>query len=215
MCGALRATLAARTLCSSSAAIPDHFAALGVGRSFSLDEAALKAGYLRLMAEHHPDRHTRGTATEQSGSADRSADVTRAFSVLTQPHRRAVHLLELLGAPLVEETNGTALLGVEFLSEIMDKRFEVDDPATTEDRLKELQEENNKAMQAILSDLDTAFSCVDVSGNRVQKNEGGANGSLPAKLEEARILTAKLGYLQRIHDVAIERLAEEEERREH
>ena len=182
----------------------DHFAALGLPRTFEVDPSALRADYLRLMAEHHPDRHTLASDADQADSADRSAALTRAFSVVSAPHRRAVHLLELLGAPLMEETNGTALLGREFLSEVMDARFDVEDSDTTVERLKELRVENSQAMEAMHAELRAAFARVAASGR------GSEDGT--AALEAAKELTAKLGYLKKIDDVADDRLELEEER---
>jgi len=194
---------AARAICSKAGASTDHFAALGMQRAFEVSAPALKANYLRLMAEHHPDRHTLASVDNQADSADRSAAVTRAYSVLSEPHRRAVHLLELLGAPLLEETNGRALLGMDFLSEVMDARFEVEDADTTVERLKRLRVENSQAMEAMLGELRTAFA-------RVTAIRDGEDST--AALEAAKVLTAKLGYLQKIDDVAADRLEREEER---
>ena len=56
--------------------------------------------------------------------ADQAASVTDAYSELKQPHRRASHLLELIGGPLTEGDNGS-LLGPPFLMEIMELREEV------------------------------------------------------------------------------------------
>jgi molecular chaperone HscB len=199
-------------LCSRAGKGTDHFATLGIERKFALDEAALKADYLRLMAAHHPDRHTRGSSVEQSGSADRSADVTRAFSVLSRRHSRAVHLLELLGVPLMEETNGAALLGPDFLSEVMEARFEVDGPDTTATRLKQLRKENEQLMRDIHVELAEAFARVGRVGDGFRSAVGDGSGGVSADLEAARVLTAKLGYLKRIDDVAADRLEREEER---
>jgi molecular chaperone HscB len=201
-------------MCShdGAGAVVDHFANLGIQRAFALDEAALRADYLRLMAAHHPDRHTRESSVEQAGSADRSADVTRAFSVLSRRHSRAVHLLELLGAPLIEETSGTALLGPEFLSDVMEARSEVDDPDTIADRLRQLRTENERSMRAIHVELEDAFARLTRAGDGLRAAaDNGVNG-ISDELQAARVLTAKLGYLQRIDDVAADRLDREEER---
>jgi len=204
---------AARGMCSENGAgtVTDHFATLGIQRAFVLDEAALRADYLRLMAAHHPDRHSLASSIEQAGSTDRSADVTRAFSTLSRRHSRAVHLLELLGAPLMEDTNGTALLGPDFLSEVMEARFEVDDPDTNVSRVKQLRTENEESMRAIHVDLEEAFARLSRAGDGLRAAGGDGVSGVSDELQAARVLTAKLGYLQRIDDVAADRLEREDE----
>ena len=62
--------------------------------------------------------------------ADQAASVTDAYSELKQPHRRASHLLELIGGPLTEGDNGS-LLGPPFLMEIMELREELEGATLT------------------------------------------------------------------------------------
>ena len=112
-----------------STASSDHFSLLSLQRRFDLDEAELQRTYKRLMAECHPDRFGQSSEAERAAAADRAAAITDAYSVLCRPYQRATHLLELLGAPLTEEdgtSGGAALLGPEFLMEVMELREELE-----------------------------------------------------------------------------------------
>lgn len=58
----------------------DPYAELGV--TPGSDATEIRAAYLRLMREHHPDRQ---------GSAERAARLNAAYEVLGDPRRRAAH----------------------------------------------------------------------------------------------------------------------------
>lgn len=171
----------------ASAAPPDHFALLRVERRFDLDSGQLKGSYKGLMGDAHPDRHGRASAEEQQRVADHAASITDAYAVLREPHLRAVHLLELLGAPLDEETSSD-VLGAGFLMEVMEAREELEEAAGAEDapRLQALRDANRDAVGALHAALGPAFAGGD--------------------LEQARALTARLQYLQRIEAEIRERL---------
>ncbi|MBM3729886.1 MAG: J domain-containing protein, partial [Actinobacteria bacterium] len=62
---------------------PDHYDVLGVPRNASAK--AVKAAYRRRMRELHPDTAKRAVDTETI------AAVSRAWSVLSDPHKRAAY----------------------------------------------------------------------------------------------------------------------------
>ena len=173
-----RNTLASlRRRCST---ITDRFALLQTERAFDLDEKQLHRRYKVLMAETHPDRHGRSSESEKQAATDHASDLTDAYAVLKAPHTRAVHLLELHDMPLDEET-GSGLLGPAFLMEIMEVREELEEVGTQQpERLRALRDANSAAMHALHGELATAFAAQD--------------------FEDARALTARLQYLQRIEE---------------
>ena len=130
------------------------------------------------QARLHPDRFGTASQEEQQEKADQASSVTDAYSELKQPHRRASHLLELIGGALTEGDNG-ALLGPPFLMEIMELREELE-ASPDEGRLAELRARNRSQLDALIQELALAF--------------------LNSQLDDARRLTAKLQYLQRIHE---------------
>lgn len=131
------------------------------------------------MGDAHPDRQGHLDAAGQQAAADRASDITDAYTVLRAPHQRAVHLLELLGTPLNEETGGS-VLGPDFLMAIMEVREALEAAGTDPPRLHALRSDNQLAVDALLKDLAAAFGSQD--------------------LAEARKLTARLQYLQRIEE---------------
>ena len=187
--------LACRRLAFSSrrlsTASSDHFSLLSLQRRFDLDEAELQRTYKRLMAECHPDRFGQSSEAERAAAADRAAAITDAYSVLCRPYQRATHLLELLGAPLTEEdgtSGGAALLGPEFLMEVMELREELEArPAAP--RLLELRDQNRGEAERLGAGLAAAFAA--------------------AELDEARQLAAQLQYVQRVADEISEQLPHE------
>ena len=79
-----------------------------------------------VQAEAHPDRHGSADASAQQAIADHASAITDAYAVLKAPHLRATHLLELLGAPLDEDTGGD-VLGPGFLMHVMEVREELEE----------------------------------------------------------------------------------------
>ena len=140
-----------------------------------------------MMARLHPDRYGTASQEEKQSVADQAAAVTDAYSELKQPHRRASHLLELLGGPLTEGDSGS-LLGPPFLMEIMELREELEArPAAP--RLLELRDQNRGEAARLGAGLAAAFAA--------------------AELDEARQLAAQLQYVQRVADEISEQLPHE------
>ena len=159
--------------------IADRFALLQAERQFDIDEQQLQQQYKLLMAETHPDRHSCSSIDEQEAAADMASQLTDAYAILRAPHLRAVHLLELLGAPLDEDTSGD-VLGAGFLMEVMDVRETLEDSGSDPTPLATLREDNHRKMSHLCMQLVGAFSAKD--------------------LELARSLTAQLQYLQKIEE---------------
>jgi len=64
---------------------PDPYVILGVARTAS--EAEIRAAYLELVAQYHPDRH-QGNPLEGL-AAEKMAGINRAYEILSEPERRA------------------------------------------------------------------------------------------------------------------------------
>ena len=57
------------------------------------------------MQQLHPDQHRNKSHKEQDELHNHACNVTHAYHVLSNPHHRAVHLLELMGKPMKETTS--------------------------------------------------------------------------------------------------------------
>src|SRR5438445_2111306 len=73
----------------------DYFALLDEPRRPWLDPEVLKARFLALTAEVHPDRVHGATETEKRTANQRYADLNAAYNCLREPKERLLHLLEL------------------------------------------------------------------------------------------------------------------------
>lgn len=73
----------------------DCFALLGEPRRPAMDPEALKARFLALAAESHPDRFHNAPPEEQRAANERHAALNSAYATLREPKERLGHLLEL------------------------------------------------------------------------------------------------------------------------
>jgi DnaJ-domain-containing protein 1 len=79
--------------------MPDYFALLNEPRRPWLDAGALKQKFLALSATVHPDKAHNASEMEKSAAAKAFAELNAAFTCLSEPKSRLLHLLELeLGA---------------------------------------------------------------------------------------------------------------------
>ena len=74
----------------------DHFAVLGLPRSFALDLPALERSYLQKSRELHPDHQRHLGEERQAELLRRSAELNNAYKALKDPFDRAEHLVEIL-----------------------------------------------------------------------------------------------------------------------
>lgn len=131
------------------------------------------------QAQTHPDRFASAAEAEREAAAARAAEVTDAYTILSRPHKRAAHMLELNGSPLTEENEGAALLGPDFLMYIMEVREELDE-SPQPSRVAEILAEVATREGGVCDELAAAF---------------GANDT-----KSARALTGQLQYLHRVRE---------------
>ena len=73
----------------------DNFALLRQLRQPWLDAASLKARFLELSAQVHPDKVHSGSESEKAAASSRYAEINAAYNCLREPKERLLHLLEL------------------------------------------------------------------------------------------------------------------------
>ena len=147
------------------------------------------------MAQYHPDRYhslhdPSSTSTNTPKSMDElhelSSSITRAYDVLSDPHSRAEHLLELHPAAITE--NCSELADMALLMEVMELREQIDEASDDADILRRLRGQNEERMGRVVKLLGEAFD-----GRK--------------DMEEARRLTAQLQYWKRIEEKIVDKLS--------
>jgi curved DNA-binding protein CbpA len=73
----------------------DYFALLEEPRRPWLEPEALRAKFLKLAAQAHPDKQSGMNAAEKSAANRRYAELNAAYSCLAESKSRLLHLLEL------------------------------------------------------------------------------------------------------------------------
>jgi len=176
-------TMLQRHLSMSSKSIT-HFDVLGVEPSFTQSTADLKSKYKKLMVEFHPDRHVSSDEEVKTEMAEKAIDVTRAFNTIGDPLSRALYLLELRGASLDESDN--SIIDGSLLMKIMELREEVEG-ASSDEELRPLLQSCEESIRELCKGIDNSFR---------------AN-----KIEDAKLLTAKLQYWKRIEERIVDKIS--------
>lgn len=78
----------------------DHFTRLGLAPRFDLDAKEIDRNYFGFQRIVHPDRFAAKSAREKALSQAQAVAFNDAYEALRQPVTRALHLLDVLGAPL-------------------------------------------------------------------------------------------------------------------
>lgn len=122
----------------------DHFARLGLPRTYALDKDQLEEAYLKLSRLLHPDRRVREGAAVQAKAMVLSARLNEAYTTLKDDVSRAEHLLALAGGPSGDQDRTTP---PGFLMEQLELR-EAAEEATTPDALRALLDQVSPARAA-------------------------------------------------------------------
>jgi molecular chaperone HscB len=102
----------------------DHFALLGLPRTFDVDAAALHRQFLAISKHVHPD-YFGGADEAMRGLATRlSAQLNEAMRVLKDPLLRASYMLETTGGPNAAEDRNVP---PDVLAEALTLREEIDE----------------------------------------------------------------------------------------
>lgn len=78
----------------------DHFTRLGLTPRFDLQAEEIERNYFRFQRIVHPDRFASKSAREKALSQAQAVAINDAYETLRHPVARALHLLEVRGAPL-------------------------------------------------------------------------------------------------------------------
>ena len=165
----------------------DHFARLGLGRGFDLDDGRLERNYVDFQRRLHPDRFAKRSALERRHSAEQTASLNEAYQVLKNPLSRALYLLSLEGVGLDGE-GGRTIDDPELLMESIETREALAEAADTA-AIEAIASANATAVARCESDLAGAFAAGELAG--------------------AKRLTTRLRYLVKLgQEVKSRRLAQ-------
>ena len=135
----------------------DHFAQLGLPRRYAIDRDDLEDAYLRLVAEHHPDRFVGADATTQAAAMRRSTEINEAYRVLRDPVMRAEYLVVLGGIDLrsSDPESGAPQPDQAFLLEMLERRDAIEDgDSDPESEIARLEEECDEVLDRAIDALE-------------------------------------------------------------
>ncbi|MDV7339432.1 Fe-S protein assembly co-chaperone HscB [Terasakiella sp. A23] len=153
----------------------DHFARLGLHKSYDIDVDGLERTYFELQRHLHPDRFAKKTPQEKSLSQQQAVSLNEAFETLKDPLLRADYLLQVLGETGISHdhtVNDPALL-----MEAMETREALME-ADNVDVINKLTTKARRDVRDCVKAIATAFA--------------GQN------LDEARKLALRLKYLTKL-----------------
>ena len=105
----------------------DYFRFFGLNQQFKIDLPALDQAYLAIQKEVHPDRHARGSDTEQRLAMQMATLANTAFQTLKNPVQRGLYICQLHGVDAKLETN--TAMPAAFLMKQMEWRDSLDEQA--------------------------------------------------------------------------------------
>ncbi|WP_251371312.1 Fe-S protein assembly co-chaperone HscB [Polynucleobacter sp. TSB-Sco08W16] len=144
----------------------DYFRFFGLNQQFKLDLPALDQAYLAIQKEVHPDRHARGSETEQRLAMQMATLANTAFQILKNPIQRGLYLCQLHGVDAKLETN--TAMPAAFLMKQMEWRENLDEQAEDLPALEAMMIEVEQSKADILAEITQA---IDGAKNYVRAAE--------------------------------------------
>ncbi len=139
---------------ANPSASDDYFRFFGLEQQFNLDLSALEQAYLAIQKEVHPDRHARGSDTEQRLAMQMATLANTAFQTLKNPVQRGLYLCQLHGVDARLETN--TAMPAAFLMKQMEWRESLEDQEEDLAALESLAEEVAVSKKDTLSEIALA-----------------------------------------------------------
>lgn len=152
----------------------NFFELFGLPVAFGIDKSALKATFLNLQKQHHPDNADNIAQAEQN-----TALINHAFDTLNRDDSRAIYLLELSG---VAFDSDKTIADEPFLMQMMSHRMDLEDAMMDGDKSAISQITNG--VHALMTQTADEFS-------RAYQTKDWQN---------AQIIAQKLRFLGKLHD---------------
>jgi len=140
---------------ANPSASDDYFRFFGLNQQFNIDLSVLDQAYLAIQKEVHPDRHARGSDTEQRLAMQMATFANTAFQTLKNPIQRGLYLCKLHGVDAKLETN--TAMPAAFLMKQMEWREGLDEQAEDLPGLEVLMDEVNQVKQETIAEVVQAI----------------------------------------------------------
>ena len=129
----------------------DYFRFFGLNQQFNIDLPALDQAYLAIQKEVHPDRHARGSESEQRFAMQMATLANTAYQTLKNPIQRGLYLCQLHGVDAKLETN--TAMPAAFLMRQMEWRETLDERAEELQELELLMTEVEQSKSDIVAEI--------------------------------------------------------------
>lgn len=139
----------------------DHFATLGIKRTFAIESAALERRFHLLQRDTHPDRFAAQHPDLVESALERSSDINEAYRVLRDPMQRTKHLLSLYGFS-VEQAKKVPPELLETVMNVQEKIAELE--FTINGKSESIKEE----MKPLADELETKRVLIDIDINKLR-----------------------------------------------
>lgn len=140
---------------ANHSASEDYFHFFGIQQQFKIDLPALDQAYLAIQKEVHPDRHARGSETEQRLAMQMATFANTAFQTLKNPIQRGLYLCQLHGVDAKLETN--TAMPAAFLMKQMEWRENLDDQSEDLPALERMMAEVEQSKADTLIEITQAI----------------------------------------------------------
>ena len=140
---------------ANPSASDDYFRFFGLNQQFNIDLPALDQAYLTIQKEVHPDRHARGSESEQRIAMQMATLANTAYQTLKNPIQRGLYLCQLHGVDAKLETN--TAMPAAFLMKQMEWRESLDEQAEDLPALEELMSEVEQSKEDMLAEIAQAI----------------------------------------------------------
>ena len=159
----------------------NYFELFGLPVDFQIDEKNLRGAHLELQSAYHPDRFVSASDQEKRIAVQQAAMVNEAYEVLKNPVKRARYMLEVGGLDVNNDHETTS--DASFLMEQIEIREELDQCRNCSDPMR--------GCEHITRKLDQRSREYAVNFESLYQQ---------GKLEEARQVSKKMQFVQRIVD---------------
>ncbi len=140
---------------ANPSASDDYFRFFGLEQQFNIDLSALDQAYLAIQKEVHPDRHARGSDTEQRLAMQMATLANTALQTLKNPIQRGLYLCQLHGVGPRLETN--TAMPAAFLMKQMEWRESLEDQDEDLGALEALAKEVDQSKRDTLAEITQAI----------------------------------------------------------